>query len=59
MTTAEAIQAMTKELKKLGLNDAATPMGAIEAHSCSIEKAGREIAEAIRELAAAISSIKE
>ena len=40
--------------KWLGNGDAATPMGALEAHGMAIKEAGGEIASALRDLADAI-----
>lgn len=40
--------------RSLGLNDAATPMGAIEMHAFAIKETGERIAGAIEELARAV-----
>lgn len=52
---ADALKACATHLKYLGNGDAATTMGAIEAHGVMVKEAGENIAEAIRELASAIS----
>lgn len=41
-------------LRDLGNADAATPMGALEAHGLAIKQAGEHIASAIRDLADAV-----
>jgi hypothetical protein len=46
-------------LKFLGNGDAATPMGAIEAHGAVIEKAGERIAQALDNVADAIRELAE
>jgi len=43
----------------LGLNDAATPMGALEAHGKAISDASERIANAIESLAAAVETLGE
>lgn len=57
-----AIESVAAALYKLGNNDAATPMGAIEAHGLKISEASSKIADglnniadSIRELAQAVS----
>ena len=47
-------QAIRYGLKQLGNADAATPMGALEAHGFAIKEAGEQIALAIRDLADAV-----
>ena len=52
---ADSQEATAKALKKLGLNDAATTMGAMELISLSIEKSGQTIADQIASVGQAIS----
>ena len=46
------------ELKRLGNNDAATPLGAIEAHGLAVKEAAHEIASALNEIAEAIRCLQ-
>ena len=50
----DAVDGVSRGLKWLGNGDAATHLGALEAHGMQIEKAGQLIADAISELAEAI-----
>jgi hypothetical protein len=47
-------QAISSGLKYLGNADAATPMGAIEAHGAAMKEAAETIASAISDLAEAV-----
>lgn len=61
VNVADAIVSVGYHLKNLGNADAATPMGAIEAHGAVVQEVGgliadsiSEVAEALRELADAV-----
>ena len=51
---AKALNNIAHALGKLGLADAATSMGAIEAHGIIVQEASERIAEGLHEIAAAI-----
>ncbi len=51
----EAVSSMASAIRVLGLNNAATPQGAIEVLSGSIRDTGELVADAINNLADAIS----
>jgi hypothetical protein len=50
----DSLQGVVRALRDLGNGDAATHMGAIEAHGLAVKEGAAEIASAIRELAEAI-----
>lgn len=51
LAIARSIDGLSRAIHKLGMADAATPMGAIEAHSLEIKQASERISEAISGLA--------
>ena len=55
---ASEIRAVGIQLKYLGTGDNGSPMGAIEFHGVCVKEAGENIADAIRELAAAIAGCR-
>ncbi len=54
-----AADQISNGLLKLGLNGAATPMGAIEMHSLAIKESATEVANALTEIALAIDGLAE
>lgn len=55
----EVATAIRRAASHLGLNDASTPMGALEALGVSVEKGAGSIAESISELAAAVRDLAD
>lgn len=51
----EAILAISRAIHDLGNGNAATPMGAIEAHGVAMREAARRLAEAISDAGAEIA----
>jgi hypothetical protein len=50
----DSLQSIARALRDLGNGNAATHMGAIEAHGIAVREGAAEIASAIRELAEAV-----
>jgi hypothetical protein len=50
----DSLQSIARALRDLGNGNAATHMGAIEAHALAVKEGAENIASAIRELAEAI-----
>jgi hypothetical protein len=56
---AEGLQSIAYALRQLGLADAATSMGAVEAHMVAVEKAGDSIASALTGIAEAMERVAD
>lgn len=52
-------RAVSTGLKRLGTGDAATPMGAIEAHALEVKNAGEAIAGSLESIATAINRLAD
>jgi len=56
---AESQKATARALTKLGMNDAGTPMGAIETLAYEIKKAGQSVAEEIESVGTSINAASD
>jgi hypothetical protein len=58
-TVVDALFAVSRALHKLGLADAATPMGAIESHSKVVMETGQLVASSLDGVAAGLHAIAD